>query len=238
MLRNYLLYFLELCLLFPFLPLLYFEGKKIRKKIIRLTPVSEYLYLPGHKGENSILVIGESTAAGVGASHASYSIGAQLQQLKEKHPEILNLGKNGLKAIQLKSLLLHGLDQENKIFEVTVILIGANDCFKFTPPYKFHQELEAFTGLLESQLGTNRIIFTAIPPIHQFPAIPRLLRFFLGWHRNLLVAALKSLSKSNQKIKLLDFNEKFESDLYARDGIHPSDLGYRKLAKMIGEMIE
>ncbi|PRY86951.1 lysophospholipase L1-like esterase [Mongoliibacter ruber] len=236
MLRNKLIYFLELCLLLPFLPLLYFEGKKLRKKIIRLSPVSEYLSLPGDTNEKSILVIGESTVAGVGASEASQSIGAHLYHHTGEKSALLNLGKNGLKASRLRSLLLHGLDKEKKVFDVVVILIGANDCFKFTPPHKFRKAIKEFVDMLETQIGTTKIILPEIPPVHQFPAIPGLLQFFLGWHRKLLAAELKLLAKSNTKINLLELKHDFEPDFYAKDGIHPSDIGYNHMAKKISEL--
>ncbi|EOZ95594.1 GDSL-like lipase/acylhydrolase, putative [Indibacter alkaliphilus LW1] len=229
---NRLSYFAELVFLIPFLPLLHFEGKRLRKKIKRLKPYSEYLQF-GPKSKNPILIIGESTAAGVGASSAEKTIAKQIFELSDKSAEVLNLGKNGLLAKGLNGLLRHGLDKSGWKAQRTIILIGANDCFKFTPPWKFFQELSTFTNLLQKQNGTKDIIIPSIPPVNRFPTIPFVLKIFLGWHRSLLMNELRKLDKQNENVKLLDFGVDYTQEFFAEDGIHPSDLGYEIMAKRI-----
>lgn len=237
MFKVKLSYLIELILLIPFFPLLYLEGKKIRKKVVRLQPVSEYIHLKGIRKDKSILVIGESTAAGVGASHTDYSLGANLFNSFNQEFTLMNLGKNGLKAEKLKSLLQHGLDNKTRKFDIMVIMIGANDCFKFTPPHKFLKQLEDFIELGQSQLGTVHFVIPSIPPVHQFPAIPGLLRFFLGWHRKLLAGIASAISSKSSTVSFLELEHSFDPMFYAEDGIHPSDQGYQEIAKLISEEI-
>lgn len=226
-----ILYFFELILLLPFLPFFYFKGKKLREKIIKFEPRSEYLELGKDKNVKNILIIGESTAAGVGASAEENTFAAQVYRQSNKAFNIYNLGRNGLIAEKLKRLLAHGKQEIPEKFEFAIILIGANDCFKFTPPARFKNQLMGFIQLLQNEKSIQKIIIPSIAPVQHFPSIPGIMRFFLGMHRSILTRELKSLQK---KIPNLDFNNfKFEmsSELLASDGIHPSDKGYELMAK-------
>ncbi len=227
---NRLHYFFELMILLPLLPYFYFKGRKIRESIIKLKPRSQFLELGESNNDKNILIIGESTAAGVGASKEEKTFAAQVHHQSDKAFNIYNFGRNGLKAEQLKRLLTHSKQEIPEKFEIAIILIGANDCFKFTPPGKFRYHLKKFIELLQNKKSVRRVILLSIAPVQHFPSIPGIIRFFLGMHRNILTRELKSLQKN---IHSLDFNNfKFEisSEFLASDGIHPSDKGYELMA--------
>ena len=228
---NRLLYFFELILLLPFFPFFYFKGKKLREAITKLEPKSEYLELDQDNNDKNTLIIGESTAAGVGASSEEKTFAAQVYHQSDKAFNIYNLGENGLKAEKLKRLLAYAEKEIPPKFEYTIILIGANDCFKFTPPGRFKNQLVGFIELLQNEKSVQKIIIPSIAPVHHFSSIPGAMRFFLGMHRQILTRELKSLDKS---IPILDFNNfklEMSTDLLASDGIHPSDKGYELLSR-------
>lgn len=228
-----LLYFLERVLLVPSLPLLYYFGKKAKRNIKKLPPQSNYQYLPSLSKENSLLIIGESTVAGVGASSPKTTFAANIDLLSFNEFEIHNIGKNGLRAGKLKGLLMDNPAARELSFTNAIVMIGANDCFKLTPPKKFSKDLEMFLQFLILEKGVNKIIIPMVPPVHVFPAIPGLLRFFMRIHRYLLTSEITSLS---QKISTLHFDpskQDFTGEFFAEDGIHPSDLGYSMMAKSV-----
>lgn len=234
---NRLFYFLELLLLLPILPVLYDQGKKVRNKISKLTAHSNFLVFKSDIEESSILILGESTVAGVGASSPSHTISHHIfNQLKKKH-SVYNLGKNGLRAENLKRLLLHGKpDIPNKI-NTAVLMVGANDCFKFTPPGKFNKHILEFVLFIGKVKGVGEIILFPIPPVHQFPSIPKIIQFFLGWHRRILTKELRTLEKIIPEMKFENIEENYPPEYFAEDGIHPSDLGYKLLAIEISKKV-
>jgi lysophospholipase L1-like esterase len=234
---NRIQYFFEFILLFPFLPYLYFQGKKLREKIIKLPSHSEFLVRKSKGHSPNLLVIGESTAAGVGASSPNATFSYYIfNQLEQKY-DVYNLGKNGLKAENLKKLLVHGQPDIPLEIHTAVILIGANDCFKFTPPGKFNKHIKEFVLLLSIVKGTEKIIIPPIPFVHQFPSLPKLIRFFLGWHRKILTKELENLAKKIPEMEFENIKIKYPIEFYAEDGIHPSDLGYEKLALEISKKV-
>lgn len=238
MLWNRLTYIFELILFIPFSPILIQLGKNVRKNITKLRPYSESLVFQSHSPKSKILIIGESTAAGVGASSSEKTISGQVFHQLEKDHDIYNLGKNGLRAFQLKELFSEGDPEDLSKIDTAIILIGANDCFKFTSPRKFQNALSEFLATLTSIDSVSKIIIPIIPPVNQFPAIPRIIQFFLGWHRHILA---KEIINLKTQFPLLDFehgSEKFPNNFFASDGIHPSDLGYELLAKQISDKIK
>lgn len=228
---NRLIYVFELILLLPFFPLLYWKGKKLRQQVQRLPQHSTFLNLSNGNTSKRILIIGESTAAGVGASSPETTFASYLYKAGKREVEVLNLGKNGLKAEALPRLLSHAKPDIPSSFDQVVILIGANDCFKFTPPSKFRKELESFIGIFEKMEQTKLVFIPAIPPVNHFPAIPGLLRFFLGVHRYILNKEIDQLSRKLDKLYFHDWKTSFTDEFFASDGIHPSDLGYEKMAE-------
>ncbi|MCH7405546.1 SGNH/GDSL hydrolase family protein [Belliella aquatica] len=231
-LKSRLIYISEVLLLIPCYPFLMLAGKNLRKKIIKLPPHSEYLeFLPNTNNPN-LLIIGESTAAGVGASHTDTTFAAQMAASMETG-NIYNIGKNGLKASGLNVRFQKHKDTLPLSFDTCVILIGANDCFQFTPPSKFSTGLEQFIRELIKTSSCKKIIIPLIPPVHQFPAIPKIIRFFLGFHRKVLGLEVKQIALRYSKVTFIDQNEYYEPAFFAEDGIHPSDLGYKRMSDMI-----
>lgn len=231
-LKSRILYIFEIIILAPCYPFLIHAGKKLRKNIIRLTPRSEFIKFVTDKNYVNLLIIGESTAAGVGASHTNTTFSAQLAASLVTE-NIYNIGKNGLKASGLKARFEKYKNTIPESFDFCIILIGANDCFQFTPPSKFTKELEQFIREFIKSSSCKNIIIPLIPPVHQFPAIPRIIRFFLGFHRKVLGLEVKQIAFRLPQVTFIDQNEYYEAAFFAEDGIHPSDLGYKRMSEMI-----
>lgn len=234
---NRIQYFFELILLFPFLPYFYFQGKKLRERIIKLPSHAEFLVRKSKGSIQNLLIIGESTAAGVGASSPNTTFAHYAFNQLEKKYDVYNLGKSGLKAENLKKLLAHGQPDIPMEIQTAVILIGANDCFKFTPPGKFNKHIKEFVLLLSMVKGTKKIIIAPVPFVHQFPSLPKSVRFFLGWHRILLTNELENLKNKIPEMEFENIKVKYPIEGYSEDGIHPSDLGYEKLAFVISKKV-
>jgi lysophospholipase L1-like esterase len=91
--------------------------------------------------------------------------------------------------------------------------------------------------LLSKVKGVGKIILFPIPPVHQFPSLPKIIRFFLGWHRRILTKELRSLEKKIPELEFENIEESYPPEYFAEDGIHPSDLGYKLLAVEISKKV-
>lgn len=219
--------------LFPVLPILFYQAIKVRKDHPTPSAFSEQLAFGN--GEKKILILGESTAAGVGATHSKFTLASQLSRRFGPDYEILNLGKNGLRTGQALTHFGDKILSQTNSFEGVFIFLGANDCFRLTHPHQFKKQLNLLISRLQSQLKPNWIYLADIPPVHLFPAFPALLRFYLKCQRSFLQREMIVQYTDNERIIFDPLELSFNQDFFAIDGIHPSDLGYQKIAEFAFE---
>ena len=237
-LKSRTLYLFEILLLIPCYPFLKSAGNKLRKNIIKLPPHSEYLEFGTNSSNPNLLIIGESTAAGVGASKKETTFGSMMAETLLDNYNIFNIGKNGLKSSRLLTLYEKNESKLPDSFGKCIVLIGANDCFQFSSPTKFTKGLNDFIHFVEKEKACDQFIIPLIPPVHHFPAIPKIIRFFLKIHREILSLEVKNIAKNNPKVSFINQNEKYEAAFFATDGIHPSDVGYRLMTDLVSIYIK
>lgn len=215
--------------LYPSLPYLIYKAAQVRSQYPTPPAVSNELTLG--KSNKKILILGESTAAGVGAAETKNTLAQQLHLLLEQQYEITNLGKNGIRAKELLPCFRKKIPAYAEPLAGIFLYIGANDCFKLTQPESYREALEKVIAELELLLQPDWIYLADIPPVHLFPAFPPVLRSFLREQRDFLQCQMQALAHSNPKLVFepirLDLNPAF----FCEDRIHPSPLGYAEIAK-------
>lgn len=183
---------------------------------------------------NNVLVIGDSAAAGVGATTQMGALTGLLYSNLVKHgPTRVTLNaKTGFKSEDVLKLL-HEMPAEH--FSSVLVSIGVNDVTKFVPLKRWRQNIDAISTLLSDKFGCETILFTALPPIHCFPALPQPLRALLGYRAWLLNQALADsvTARANADILYVSalnvggtMTDIQQSGLMAEDGFHPSTKGY------------
>lgn len=215
--------------LIPRLPFLIAEAKKIRDSKPSLPPLSEKLVLNG--GAKRLLVFGESTAAGVGASQVETTIAGHLQHELESDFTVYCLGKNGLRVREAVDFFHQNIWNPPQAQEGIALFLGANDCFKLTKPKDFFRQLSSLIDLFRKELSPSWVYLADIPPVHLFPAFSKEMKKQLKIQRHYLQKEMAAISQREKNILFepisLDLSEKF----FSVDGIHPSDYGYQKIVE-------
>ncbi len=214
--------------LYPLLPVLLYQAFNVRRKNPTPPAISEELTLG--EGKKNILILGESTAAGVGASSVEFTLANNLYGFLGTDYRITNLGKNGLRVAQTYA---HFGDKISGIKDSTdgiFIFLGANDCFKLTHPKKFRNQLDHLISTLNSDFSPSWIYLADIPPVHLFPAFPSILQSYLKTQRHFLQQEMKAICAENNRIIWDQLKLDFNPDFFAVDGVHPSDEGYQRIA--------
>ena len=89
---------------------------------------------------------------------------------------------------------------------------------------------------------TPIILFSAVPCVGRFPAVPKPLRFAFGYWEFLLQKSLILFVNSNDNVFLLGERFPDGKEYFMEDGIHPSKLAYElwseKLASMSVELLK
>ncbi|KGL64260.1 SGNH/GDSL hydrolase family protein [Polaribacter sp. Hel1_85] len=238
----------------PLLPLLYFEGKNIRKKVPKLPEAKKPKgFVNGNFNKTlNILSIGESTIAGVGVDdHKNGFTGALATTLSKKLKSNINwkvYAKSGYTVKQLTKKIIPNIEEFTT--DIIIVGIGGNDAFTLNSPKKWTLDIDKLTQLLQNKYPNTPIFFTNMPPIKEFPAFTKSIKFVIGnlveifgkelYHftrnkKNLFyydeIITLKEWSKKHT----LDFSN---SNIFFSDGVHPSKLTYKIWGEEMAEFIE
>ncbi|MEM8523197.1 MAG: SGNH/GDSL hydrolase family protein [Bacteroidota bacterium] len=239
-------YFLCSLVALPLLPLLYFQGKRIRASVPILPEATEpqgKVGLPNTKKLN-LLCLGESTIAGVGVEkHEDGFAGTLAKELvvsqgAEIHWRVY--ARSGYTAARVTRKLLPKLTEEKP--DLIVIGLGGNDAFTLNRPWKWRQQVEQLIDALQEQFKEVPIFLTNVPPIKEFPAFTKPIKFIIGNLVEILgqeltkVAQQKHLVYYNPEIITIDgWKKKWKIEGTAKDffsdGVHPSKLTYQVWGK-------
>ncbi|MFI8382188.1 SGNH/GDSL hydrolase family protein [Pseudomonas sp. NPDC079086] len=205
-----------------------------RRNALRLPPAAGLLSgvagadLPGEPLR--LLVLGESTVVGVGVDELQAALVGQLATaLAARYGRPVAwraCGENGITATQAHARLLpQVLDQP---FDLALLVFGVNDTTHLTSLPRWEAALGSMAKALSARGA--QVAFSSVPPLQHFRALPWLLRRLLGMRAGLLDARLAQLAGrlgvGHHAVEL-----EFSSEFLARDGYHPSVLGYRVWAQ-------
>lgn len=134
---------------------------------------------------------------------------------------------------------------ECRAFDVAVISIGVNDVTGFTSLRKWRSNLTQIIEILKARYQCKFIVFTALPPMHEFPALPQPLRWVLGQKAKYLNAALLKLVNKYHGVNVLtltlnpiDNSQSNNTHNYmADDGFHPQVAGYHLWSNAVVKLV-
>lgn len=197
----------------------------------------EGTYGAGFGEAHRILVLGDSTAAGVGASRPEEAIGSivatGVAALSGRPVELRNASRSGATSPQLLGQLERGL-RDMPDPEVAIIMIGANDVKeRLDRAVSVRALSETVTRLVAR--GTAVIVGTC-PDLGTVRPIPQPLRALVQrWSRDLAaaqtVAVVEAGGRTVSTGDLLGptFRES-PAQMFSADGLHPSSAGYARAA--------
>lgn len=231
--------FLKLSTLLLIAPLV-IQGYRVKKYTPRLEEASGQRQGTIGKGTAlSILIVGDSAAAGVGVQDQQNALlGSLLSELKHDFEIYYQLeAKTGDTTLQV----LERTKQLNyQSFDVVITSVGVNDVTKLISPEKWILQQQQFYAEIESRFSPKQVVVTGVPPMHLFPALPNPLGWLLGQYSSAMNKQLHQFVKTQPHYQLIQFDlAHFKAlDLQmAEDGFHPSQEIYQLWAKEISQSI-
>lgn len=180
-------------------------------------------------GGKRILILGDSTAVGTGASHPDDSIAGRFAK-DYPSAEITNVAINGgvVKDIEKQMQPF-----QNMHFDLIVVSAGGNDVWRGSRINTIKKSLSKTLPLL-SAMSSGRVLFLVYNNIGSAPVFPRLIQFFLRRRCDKVQSAIREIAYFNKvptiELFTTDDRNPFLGDpatLFAFDGIHPSSEGYK-----------
>lgn len=212
-------------------PILLAQGRRVRRTTPDLPePPGPRAGQTGQGPVLRLLILGDSAAAGVGASHQQAALSGQLVARLAAHFTVhwqllATTGHTTLDA--LKALGASAFDE----VDVVVTSLGVNDVTAGVAPPRWRQQQLRLLDALQQQLHPRLIVLTAVPPMHLFPALPQPLRWFLGaWAQQLNHQQALLVTERAGCCRLAPTFPPGQA-MMAADGFHPGESAYQLWAE-------
>jgi lysophospholipase L1-like esterase len=190
---------------------------------------------PGQGAAEVVVWLGDSTAAGVGATDSSMMLPEQVAALLGQRIRLTVLAHSGDRV----SDVVH--NQLPKVAAlapgVVFISVGANDVTHLTSAGRFrHQYGRLLDGLPPS---VKQVVVLGIPDMGAPPRLAEPLRAVAGWRGRSLDAEVRALARDHQALYVniaASTGPAFRGhrkQYFARDGYHPNDAGYGLWARAV-----
>lgn len=230
-------YVIKQALYLPISPLLLVQAVITRAKTVRLPePEGPRSGVYGRGPALRLLIIGDSAAAGVGATHQRDALSGQLVDRLADRFRVSWLLEAETGATTADTLeRLDGL--EPKKFDVVLTSLGVNDVTGHVGLCKWIVQQRELRKQLHESFGVSLAIICGLPPVHGFPALPRPLRDYLGDRATQFDSALKADLQESHDGRYLDLRFSDNSALIAADGFHPGPEMYAEWARRAADFI-
>jgi lysophospholipase L1-like esterase len=220
-------------------PVLLRQARRVRATV-PLLPEAEGARAGVHPGGDSseklrLLVVGESTAAGVGATHQRDALSSQLAaKLAERHGRPVEWtvsARSGATVSYARRELapIAPADQD-----LIVVALGVNDSMKLTPRRKWRAKLLSLIGELDLHLRPGgRLLLAGVPDLGEFRSLPQPLRAVLGWHARAHDRDLRRLARRQPNVVHAPMPPLAWPAMFAEDGFHPNAAAYEAWAERL-----
>ncbi len=184
-----------------------------------------------------LLHLGESTVAGVGVKDIQQGFTANLAySMSQKTNQQIHWQALGVNGVCLRDLLTLIEQQPLKPCDVALVSMGVNDTTKFTSIKNWRTQINSTIAQLLT-ITQGPVVFTQVPAMMQFPALPAPLKYFLGLRSTILNRELKQICKQYPRVHFVASLPAITPLLMAEDGYHPNAQGYKEWAYDISPKI-
>jgi lysophospholipase L1-like esterase len=227
----------------PLAPLLVWQGRRVRRDTPKLPEAAgprEGIAGEARAGRPlRLLIVGDSSAAGVGAATQHEALAGQLLGRLEAalaRPVRWRLvARTGVDTAEALAMLAEVPPER---FDVVVVALGVNDVTAMCPVARWLADVRRLQHHLLEHHRVRRVVWSGLPPMHRFPAMPQPLRGVMGLHARGLDAALARWCATRPAGPLprtthVPMPPMTDRALMADDGFHPGPGAYAVWAEAL-----
>lgn len=174
-----------------------------------------------------LLVIGDSSAAGVGVDCQQQALAAPLAaQLARRCARRVHwrlLARSGINTLQAESLWQ---EAGAPVAHLVVVVTGVNDVVDQVSPHRAMAARRALAARLMQHAGAQHLVFAALPPMGRFAGLAQPLRWMAGRDAGVHDQALADWADATGGVSRLGFDLPLDAALLAHDGFHPGPQVY------------
>lgn len=219
-------------------PVLLVQGLHVRRVTPRLPePPGPRSGRAGEGAPLRLLVAGDSAAAGVGAASQDEALtGRLVAELSARRALEWRLeAQTGYTTADAHAHLA-ALPEDR--FDVVVLSLGVNDVTRGVGRVRWLARQAALVDLLRARFAPRALLFTALPPMHLFPALPQPLRWYLGARAREFNDMLADWLPHQPGCHLVAPDFQPDTAQIASDGFHPGPTAYATWATQVARDID
>ena len=185
-----------------------------------------------------LLMLGDSSAAGVGVAEQSQALAGYLPKALAKQAGVRVqwrlVAQSGLTSAQC---LLQIESRAPFNADVAVVVLGVNDVVDQIPSHHAIAARSAIANRLRNAHGVAHVVFAPLPPVHYFPALPQPLRWVAGQDAKRHDDAVAAWARTRSDVSHVPIDLPLNRALMADDGFHPGEPVYRICGTALAEHI-
>jgi lysophospholipase L1-like esterase len=219
------------------LPVLLAQAAQVRSKALILPEAAgARAGLHGSGPDLRLLVLGDSSAAGVGVATQDAALSGQLlRALGDRFR--LHWTLDAKTGATTQSTLARLRDTKPVAVDAVILALGVNDTTRLVPVSRWLKRQQSLYDLLRRDYGAKRIYVSGVPPLGQFPLLPHPLRWVIGRHAEALDTALSATLARHPDCAHIRFDLPLDPGLMAEDGFHPGAAVYQEWARVLATRI-
>lgn len=119
-----------------------------------------------------------------------------------------------------------------------LVFVGVDDVAARTSSRQWADNLRKIVSLLKTKFQARHILLASVPPMHQSPALPQPLRWWLGARAKRLNRIMQNIAQDNAACRFVPVIFPAEKVHFAVDGFHPGAAAYTLWADRIARIIQ
>ena len=221
-------------------PLLYAQAFRLRRSVIELPEAAGGRAGSAGAGATRLrlLIAGDSAAAGVGAATQDEALAGQLARaLAEQGGFAVRwqlVARTGARSEDVLRMLM---DDALRRADIGVVLAGVNDIAKSVPLRQALRKRGEIAAVMRQRAGVRQVVFSALPEMEKFPALPQPLAWYAGRHARHYNAVQARWAAGLEGVSHAPMDGVMDPSLMAGDGFHPGPRLYAKVAQRLAAHI-
>ncbi|MEM6381133.1 MAG: SGNH/GDSL hydrolase family protein [Pseudomonadota bacterium] len=187
-----------------------------------------------HRAPLRLLVMGDSTVAGVGTGRLEDALPVQIAQVLSAavdRPVALHIaGNSSATASDLRDHVLRHLPRDS--FDVIVLVIGVNDAKNLHTVKRFSRAFSTLVYGLKARFPSALVAHCPIVPLSVIPLLPQPLKTLLRWRSDVIDARAACLCAAGGVVRFARHMD-FPAEGFARDGFHVNETGAKLWAEEV-----
>lgn len=215
------------------LPVLVFQGIKVRRTALRLAdPAGRRDGVSGQGPDLRLLIIGDSSALGVGTSDQEDALlGHMRKNMSQTNTVYWSVNaKTGATTADTIARLKECPKQK---IDIVLVSLGVNDVTKLVPLSVWLRRFSTLLQLIELKFQADVICVSGLPQMQYFPLLPQPLRWVVGAQATRFDRALRRLVANRIGCRFVEMD--FEPDIsgMSPDGFHPGPKIYAEWGRKV-----